>query len=209
MKHKVVEALLPLLVEIDSLALDPANAREGHDVAGIAASLREFGQRTPLVALNNGTGRLLKGNGTLRAACSLGWTHVAAILVEDDATTATRYAIADNRLGDKSHFSLDALGKLLDSLDEPESVPGADEDWLEEVRALSAEPVDYDDVSELWEGMPEFEQEDLSPYQTIKVHFASEGDRESFAGLIGQHLTENTKSVWYPLMPKIIKGVYE
>jgi hypothetical protein len=137
MNHNVIKALEPLLVEIDSLNLDQANAREGHDVEGIAASLREFGQRTPLVALSNGSGRVLKGNGTLKAARKLGWTHVAAILVEDDSTTATRYAIADNRLGDKSHFSLDALGKLLDSLDEPESVPGADEDWLEEVQALT------------------------------------------------------------------------
>jgi hypothetical protein len=55
-----------------------------------------------------------------------------------------------------------------------------------------------DDPNELWEGMPEFEQDDLSPYQSIKVHFASSKDRESFAALVNQTLTENTKSIWYP-----------
>lgn len=57
---------------------------------------------------------------------------------------------------------------------------------------------DPDDPNELWEGMPEFEQEDLTAYQTIKVHFASEGDREAFAELVGQKITEKTPSIWYP-----------
>lgn len=154
MQHNVIDALMPLLVPIDDVYLDPANAREGHDVDGIAASLREFGQRTPLIVLDN-AGRVLKGNGTLKAAQSLNWTHLAAIRVADDPTTATRYAIADNRLGDKSYFSLERVNKLLESIDEPESVPGVDEGWLEEIREIIAgneqaidPPVDFAEYDE-------------------------------------------------------------
>ena len=60
---------------------------------------------------------------------------------------------------------------------------------------IDAEEVDYD---ELWQGMPEFEQEDQGAWQTIKVHFASEDDRGEFSHLIGQPLTDKTKSIWYP-----------
>lgn len=51
---------------------------------------------------------------------------------------------------------------------------------------------------ESWQGMPEFVQEDLSPYKTIMVHFENEAALESFAKLVGQTLTVQTKSIWYP-----------
>lgn len=50
----------------------------------------------------------------------------------------------------------------------------------------------------LWVGMPEFIQEDLSPWKTISLHFASPGDMWLFSELVGQKLTENTRSIWYP-----------
>lgn len=50
----------------------------------------------------------------------------------------------------------------------------------------------------LWKGMPEFEQEDNPTYKTIYVHFRSEEDYQEFAKLIGQNLTEKTKSIWHP-----------
>lgn len=53
-----------------------------------------------------------------------------------------------------------------------------------------------------WRGMPEFEQQDLSPYQTLPVHFRCDEDREAFARLIGRRLTKDTRSIWYP--PEII-----
>jgi len=60
---------------------------------------------------------------------------------------------------------------------------------------MDAEEIDYD---ELWQGMPEFEQDDLGAFQTVKVHFASEDDRAAFAELTGQALTDKTKSIWHP-----------
>jgi hypothetical protein len=55
--------------------------------------------------------------------------------------------------------------------------------------------IDYD---KLWQGMPEFEQEDLSPVKTISVHFASWEDVKAFSELMRQTITEKTKYIWYP-----------
>ncbi len=51
---------------------------------------------------------------------------------------------------------------------------------------------------ELWNGMPEFIQEDLEPFKTIYVHFENRKDMEAFAGLVGQAITMDTRSIWYP-----------
>ena len=46
--------------------------------------------------------------------------------------------------------------------------------------------------------MPEFVQEDLSPFKSITVNFESEGDMEEFGRLIGQRITTRTQSIYYP-----------
>lgn len=57
-----------------------------------------------------------------------------------------------------------------------------------------------DDPSEEWaeRGTVPYENEDRSPDETIKVHFKSAEDREAFADLVDQTITENTQSIWYP-----------
>ena len=54
------------------------------------------------------------------------------------------------------------------------------------------------DPNEEWEGMPEFEQEDLSAYKSIIVHFDSPDNMANFSELVNQTITEKTKSIWYP-----------
>jgi len=49
-----------------------------------------------------------------------------------------------------------------------------------------------------WGGMPEFEHGNLLPYQSIQVHFESPEDRERFAKLVGQTITDRTQSIWHP-----------
>lgn len=54
---------------------------------------------------------------------------------------------------------------------------------------------------EYWRGMPEFIQEDLSPFKTISVLFQNDADIESFERLIGYKVdraTRYTSSTWYP-----------
>jgi DNA modification methylase len=108
----IAESLRPLAEPIDSLHEDPANARVGHDVARIAASLKAYGQRKPIVANRLQNGKIEAGNGTYRAAKELGWIHVAVVFVDDDPSTAAAFGIADNRVGEFSRWDEEILREI-------------------------------------------------------------------------------------------------
>lgn len=108
----ITEGLRSLAVPIDQLHEDPANARVGHDVDRIAASLRQYGQRKPIVVNRLQHGKIEAGNGTYRAARMLGWAYVAVVFVDDDPATAAGYGIADNRVGEFSRWDTDVLEEL-------------------------------------------------------------------------------------------------
>jgi hypothetical protein len=63
--------------------------------------------------------------------------------------------------------------------------------------------METDDPNAEWKGMPEFEQQDLSAFQSIHVHFKSQSDVNQFAELIGQKIGEKTRALWYPEAEKI------
>lgn len=48
-----------------------------------------------------------------------------------------------------------------------------------------------------WVGMPEFVQEDLSPFKSVTIHFRNQEDMDEFFRLLNQKLTKR-KSYWYP-----------
>jgi len=70
-------------VSIDSIHLDPGNARSHGDenMAAIEASLRRFGQVEPLV-IQQKTGRIIGGNGRVVAMKKLGWTDCDVVYVD-------------------------------------------------------------------------------------------------------------------------------
>ena len=72
-------------VPLDSLHLDPANARSHpqENMEAIVASLRRFGQAEPLVVQKR-TGRVIGGNGRLVAMKQLGWTECDVVELEVD-----------------------------------------------------------------------------------------------------------------------------
>jgi hypothetical protein len=55
---------------------------------------------------------------------------------------------------------------------------------------------------EEWEGMPEFEQQNLLPEYSVRVNFASVEDLKKFSELIKQPLTTKTSSIWFPVQAK-------
>lgn len=118
----ILEQLRSLAVSVDNLTPDPENARRG-DVQAIKRSLNVFGQRKPIIVKRTGTdvegrssGIIIAGNHTYLAACELGWTHVAAVFVDDDASTARAYALTDNRTGELAHWDTDQLAAALREL---------------------------------------------------------------------------------------------
>ena len=49
-----------------------------------------------------------------------------------------------------------------------------------------------------WVGMPEYEQSDLMPWKQVVVSFAGPADMRAFAEMVGQSITPNTRSIWFP-----------
>jgi DNA modification methylase len=139
----ITKDLLPLAKPIDKFTPDPVNARK-HDERSyevIANSLRQFGQRKPVVAQEkDGQWIVRAGNGTLEAAKRLGWTEIAAVIVNEDSVTSTAYALADNKTAEISTWDDEILKKTLAALmDEHVAIEdfGFDVDDL----GLGSEPV--------------------------------------------------------------------
>lgn len=150
------------MVPVDQLTPDPRNARR-HDrrnVDAIAASLREFGQRRPLVVTQDGI--VLAGNGTLEAARSLGWSTITVTRTPPgwDYERARAYALADNRTAELATWDaavladqlleLDAAGWELGDLGfDPMTPPAGDGDVVEDlIPEPPAEPVAR--LGDLW-----------------------------------------------------------
>ena len=123
----IAEDLRPLAVRIDSIHPNDNNPMKHGpaNVAAIAASLKEFGQRKPIVVNRSGAS-IEAGNAVHTAAVSMGWTHIAVVWVEDDPASATGFSLADNRTSQLAEWDAAVLKSLLDDLekDKPDLYAG-------------------------------------------------------------------------------------
>lgn len=60
--------------------------------------------------------------------------------------------------------------------------------------------MDIENYQENWKDMPEFIQDDQTPFQSVIVHFKDKNDVERFAKLINQKITDKTKYLWFPII---------
>lgn len=126
-------------VPIESLVLDPKNARKG-DVPALMRSLKEFGQHRAAV-VQRSTRRVLIGNHMVMAASALGWTDIAVTFTDDSEEQALRRALSDNLMSDKSGWDQEQLKSLVAELD-GQLVPGLEQSDLDKLLAdAAAEPV--------------------------------------------------------------------
>jgi hypothetical protein len=104
---------------------------------------------------------------------------------------ATEYAkIQDEGLYEFLHtFNLDFNDIKMDI-----EFPGIDLDVFE--AGYFGEPSDLDPES--WDGMPEFNQQDKTAFQSIHCHFKDQKAVDDFAELVNQQITEKTKWLWIP-----------
>lgn len=197
MPEQINPDLEKLAVPIAQLRNDPRNARD-HDersLQSILKSLREFGQQKPVVALSDGT--VIAGNGTLEAARRLGWTRIAAVRFADEAK-ARAYAIADNRTSDLSRFDGGLLAEALSEIIDGVGLDAVGFTQVELERLLDGPVLPPTDANAEWQGMPQFDQQDKTAYRHIVMNFRSDEDVAKFGELIGQSVTEKTRSLWYP-----------
>lgn len=122
MNHNINPALTDRATPIDNLHPHPHNARrrDTHARTALQDSLTTNGQYRTVIArrLTDDTLQLLAGHGTVEAARTLGWTHIAADIHDHiDDTTAARIVAADNRTSDLAGYDDQALADLLATLD--------------------------------------------------------------------------------------------
>lgn len=111
--NKIAPSLVSLVVPISSLTLDPDNARlhPERNMEAIKQSLQMYGQVKPVVVRADKR-IVVAGNGTMEAAVQLGWTSIAASIVEMDDVTAAGYGLADNRSAELAKWDLEVVARL-------------------------------------------------------------------------------------------------
>jgi len=158
-------------------------------------SITEFGAvMMPLRPMVYDADNVIIGSNMRHAAClALGmkevpddWVKFAGDLTEEQKR---EFVVKDNSNFGEYDWSI--LANQFDDL--PLSDWGVDipDDWAGEGNDPNAE----------WQGMPEFEQDDLGAWKTIKVHFENEHDLKEFAKRIGQTVTDKTRYIWFPFKP--------
>jgi ParB-like chromosome segregation protein Spo0J len=109
-------------LQIRDLTPDPENARlhDDKNLKAIQGSLKEFGQRKPIVITEAGV--IVAGNGTVEAAKRLGWTQIEAVRVPGDWTPnqIKAFALADNRTAELASWDIHVLDEQLWELEQEE-----------------------------------------------------------------------------------------
>jgi hypothetical protein len=117
-----------------------------------------------------------------------------------DDPRAIRLGIADNRISELNYDpDIELLSAIADEIDISDMYF---EDELAALVATEQQEEGTNDPNEVWQGMPEFEQNDADAFKSIKVNFYSLEDLNNFADLVGQKITEKTKYINYPVVLK-------
>lgn len=141
-KNHITPGLKALAVSIAKLIPDPNNAREHpeRNMRAIMLSLAQFGQAKPLVVRKTDN-VVIAGNGTLEAAKLLGWTKIAANVVDYSSADAIGLGLADNRTAELAKWNFETVARLDKLLQEAEQCPvGWTSDELEVLRAAEWTP---------------------------------------------------------------------
>lgn len=113
----IIAPLQQFAVPVDSLTPDPKNARKHNakNIAAIKASLLKFKQYQPIIVQREGM-IVRAGNGRLQAAKELGWTHIAALVVDADNVESVSLAITDNWTADTAEWNVEVLLEAVSDL---------------------------------------------------------------------------------------------
>jgi len=203
----------------DGATYDTSNINKHSQRGGglLQNSLRKRGAFRSIASAgkNTKTPVVYAGNYTLEKAIDAGFTEVVNVYVSGDqlvnvvrtdvepnTAEAIALGIEDNEIGKISYNpDIDILAAVMA---DPAMQTLRDEDKMLADIVSGMQPYKLDYQKE-WEGMPEFEQKDLSATKQILVSFNSMEDYQKFSKLIKQKLTEKTRSIWYPDRPIELK----
>jgi hypothetical protein len=173
--------------------------KNDHAVEQMVVAIKEFGFKIPILARSDGT--VVDGHLRLKAAHVLQLERVPVILCDEwDEAKVKAFRLLANRSVTWAEWDDDLLSlefQDLKDLDFDLKLTGFDDAKIE---SLFGMPVGGS-TDENWRGMPEFTQEDADGY-SIKVHFRSPKERDQFAQLVNQTITDRTRYIWFPFEPE-------
>ena len=176
------------MVSTEWLTFDPRNARKHSDsnLSAIAESLKQFGQRKPIVITHDNV--VVAGNGTLEAARTLGIKELACVRAPKEWTDEQlmAFALADNRSAELAEWNPEVLSAQLLELYE------ADLD----VEALGfdlPQQIEMENVEE--DALPEPKESkvkagDIWQLGDHKLYCGSSLDADSYEKLMGDELAD-------------------
>ena len=187
---------------VDQLLANPANWRLHPDnqQQALAGAIDDIGFIRS-VTVNRTTGCVLDGHLRVTLAARSGVDSLPVEYVELSEAEEAEALLTLDPIGAMAAADKTKLKELMRSV---QSDDARVQQMLERIGILGGiiPPVDY---TQEWQGMPEFEQEDLQGI-IIRVHFETKEDRRDFFQRIGQKFTDKTNSIWYPERPENIKN---
>lgn len=159
-------------------------------VAAVARSIKNFGFQQPLVVDQKGV--LIVGHTRLKSAQKLKLKTVPVVVADISPIKAKQYRIADNKIHEFSQWNMELLELEIKEIE----LQGVKMDWLD--IDVNKVPVESVNPNKEWEGMPEFDQKEKGAEFSVLVNFKKKKNMEDFAELLGQTITEKTRSIWFP-----------
>jgi ParB-like chromosome segregation protein Spo0J len=137
--------LEPLLTDIDAVRPHPENYSNG-DVELIMESIMVSGMYRPIY-VQKSSGFIVAGNHTWLACKELGAEKIPVVVLDVDDITAERLMVADNEIARKARPDTGQLVKLLEDLQQHDSLMGTGitDRELEQLKALADMPLELPD----------------------------------------------------------------
>jgi len=192
-------------VPASSLLPNPGNWRRHsqEQLDGIRAVFEAIGIAGAEMVFETADGELMLFDGHARK--DVAGEQLIPVLVTDlTPEEADQILSTFDPLGMMANTDHDALRALMETIET--STDGVEQlladvsamfdlDSFEAMQTTDGEP---NDPAEQWEGMPEYQHNDLTPYHTVHVHFTCDEDIAAFAELMGQRCDSGTKYLWHP-----------
>ena len=181
---KQTEITLKKLDEIKPYDKNPRNNEAA--VQLVANSIKEFGFKVPIVV--DKAGVIVCGHTRYKAAHLLGLDEVPCIVADDLTPAQIRaYRLADNKVAEASQWDFENLA------DEMAGLADFDMTAFGFAELGDIEP----DVDEEYKDMPECKNENQLGIE-VTIRFKTVEEKIAFGDLIGQKITEKTKSLRHP-----------
>lgn len=188
--------------------LSNANAHNERGMRMLEDSIADSGLGRSIVVDRNGI--IIAGNATQERAVDQGFEDAIEVetegnelvvvrrkdldLLDDPDFKAKLLALRDNRV---SEINLTWKAEQLEA-DRLAGVP-LEKVWQPyELYQLGLQADGEFDPYEHWQGMPEFESQDLTAKYSVMVCFETIENMQTFAQFVNQPLTEKTKTIWFP-----------